>query len=66
MQVVNHRIVNDKASDRVRLLFLNNVTSSLYVSSLLLFYTLFFGIITVMYKLVCFPNQQCDDCHVLC
>lgn len=49
MLVVNHRIVNDKASDRVRLLFLNNVTSSLYVTSLLLFYTLFFGTITVMY-----------------
>lgn len=41
-----YRVINDKVTDRVRILFLNNVTSSLYVTSLLLFYTLFFFVIT--------------------
>ena len=44
--------MNDKVTDRTRLLFLNNVTSYLYVTSLLLFYTLFFLVITMMYPLI--------------
>lgn len=47
-----YRVINDKVTDRVRILFLNNVTSSLYVTSLLLFYTLFFFVITCVLFIV--------------
>ena len=48
----NCSVVNDKVTDRVRILFLNNVTSPLYVTSLLIFYTLFFLVMTCMSVLV--------------
>lgn len=42
------RVVDDRATDRTRILYLNNVTSPLYVTSLLLYYTIYLMLVTTV------------------
>ena len=42
------RVVDDRATDRTRILYLNNVTSPLYVTALLLDYMLYLLIVTIV------------------
>ena len=44
----NDRVINDKVTGRTRILYLNNVTSALYITSLLVYYFLFLLVITIM------------------
>ena len=55
-QTVIGRVVDDRATDRIRILYLNNVTSPLYVTALLIYNTAYLIAVVCVYVIILYMD----------